>query len=200
MKQESLAFIAIAGVLISTALVVALHLLRHDLDPVSRYESEYAVGPYSPLMTLVFVARGATAIALAWALYMSVQADWRSLAGTVLLAAFGVGMWVLALFPTDLRGAPDTTAGAIHNWVALAAFLSVTAATLLLSTEFSSDARWSPFAPVSWCIALLILASFLFFYAAPWLRIHGISGLTERIFIALVMLWLLITSVMSFEF
>jgi hypothetical protein len=193
--KETLAVIAITGVVISTVLAVALHLLRQDLDPVSRYESEYAVGPYGLLMTAVFVARGAAGLALAWALYMGLVGDWRSVLGTVLLGLFGVGMWVLAVFPTDVRGALDTTVGAVHNWVALGAFVSVTAATLVLSSAFGSDPRWASFAPVSWVVAVLVLGSFLLFYVGPWVGVHGISGLTERVFIGLVMLWVLLVAI-----
>ena len=195
LKGETLAVIAIAGVVISTLLVVALHFMRQDLDPVSRYESEYAVGRYAVLMTLVFVARGAAALALTWSLYVSLGSDWRSVLGLVLLGLFGVGMWVLAVFPTDVRGAPDTAVGAVHNWTALGAFVSVTAATLVLSSAFGSDPRWSATGTLWWVVGLLGLGSLLLFYLGPWVGVHGISGLTERVFVGLVMLWVLLVAV-----
>jgi hypothetical protein len=111
-------------------------------------------------------------------------------------------MWLLTVFPTDVRGAPDTAAGAAHNWVALGAFVSVTAAALVLSSafgSFGSDPRLASLVMVSWVVGLLVLGSFLLFYIGPWVGIHGISGLTERVFIGLAMLWVLLVAIRELQ-
>ncbi len=50
------------------AAVVALHLLRPELGAAGDRISEYAIGPYAPLMTVAFVSIGAGILALAWPL------------------------------------------------------------------------------------------------------------------------------------
>lgn len=57
--------LTIALLLWATACVVALHLLRSDLDPVGHRLSEYANGPYGYLMTTAFVALGGALLTMA---------------------------------------------------------------------------------------------------------------------------------------
>jgi len=54
-KQAArIASIAIVGISYFLTAVIALHFLRPDYDPVSRFVSEYAVGQYGFLMTSAF--------------------------------------------------------------------------------------------------------------------------------------------------
>lgn len=47
---------AAAATLIAAAAVLALHVLRPDLEPASHRLSEYAIGPWGWLTTSVFAA------------------------------------------------------------------------------------------------------------------------------------------------
>jgi len=54
-KQAArIASIAIVGISYFLTTVIALHFLRPDYDPASRFVSEYAVGSYGFLMTSAF--------------------------------------------------------------------------------------------------------------------------------------------------
>ena len=48
------ATIALVGVAYFAVIIVVLHFLRPDLNPISSPTSEYAVGPYGFLMTSAF--------------------------------------------------------------------------------------------------------------------------------------------------
>ena len=67
-RPETLARATQAGVLVAGAGVLLLHPLRPDYDPARRYLSELAVGPFAPLMVLVFLALGGALLALGGAL------------------------------------------------------------------------------------------------------------------------------------
>ena len=45
-RVQPLAWLSLLGLTCFTASVAALHVLRPDLDPTSRFLSEYALGPY----------------------------------------------------------------------------------------------------------------------------------------------------------
>ena len=63
-----LAAASIALSLIGVGAVVALHVLRPELAPVSHRLSEYAIGRYGGLMTAAFVCVGASLLTLAGAI------------------------------------------------------------------------------------------------------------------------------------
>lgn len=52
--------------------VIGLHFLRTDYDPLQRFISEYAVGPYSIIMRLAFFCLSTGSFTLVIALYASI--------------------------------------------------------------------------------------------------------------------------------
>lgn len=180
------ALIAIAGITVFSVVVPAMHLLRPDLDPARRFVSEYAGGPYGALMTAGFVALGAGSLALALGLYRGASPAGRSRAGLILLAVWGVGGLVVAVFPADPQGAPPTTHGAIHGLAAAVAFFSLGPAALLLARRFGRDARWRPFRRTSFVLGLLILAALITLVVSP----PEFAGVAQRALLALDIVWL----------
>jgi hypothetical protein len=87
-----------------------LHIVSPEVDPVTRPVSEYALGDFGWLATIMTVAEGVGAIALAVALR-------RERAPALLLLVFGVMKLAMPLFPVDALGAPATSAGRVHNWL-----------------------------------------------------------------------------------
>jgi hypothetical protein len=56
--EKCLALASFVYVLIFAVLVMALLVLRPQMNPVSHTISEYALGPFGFLMTLAFIIRG----------------------------------------------------------------------------------------------------------------------------------------------
>lgn len=116
----------------------ALHLLRPEYDPLSRFLSEYVVGPYGDLMTAGLALSGASAVVLALALLRSATRSFWLVVGATSLALAGIGYIMCALFPTDLYapgGGPyriRTTDGVLHDNLATASALCATLAFVLL--------------------------------------------------------------------
>ena len=63
-----LAFIAIGGIIYFFVVVIILHFLRPEYNPVNHAVSNYAVGPYGYLMTFAFYALALSLLALAFGL------------------------------------------------------------------------------------------------------------------------------------
>ena len=112
---SKLAAIAIAAIAYFAVIIVILHFLRPDLDPISRPTSEYAVGDYSYLMTSAFFSMSFASFALAIGLHRGVAQPVLSRIGLGLLGLWGVGVLVAMLFPIDPEGSPKTIAGTIHR-------------------------------------------------------------------------------------
>ena len=200
---DTLARLTQGGALGAALGVLLLHPLRPDYDPARRYLSEFAVGPFAPLMVLVFLALGVALLALGAAL--AGAAGGRSvpgipgaltLLGAGLLGISGVGMVVTGLFPTDLSlpGTAPTRTGAIHNRAAGVAFQSALAAMVVLGFGLGLDARWRPrrrwLLPAAALTATAVLAFAALYAAALW----GWPGWPQRTLLAAILAWLYLTA------
>lgn len=186
-----IATIAVVGIAYFLIAVIALHFLRPDYDPVSRWVSEYAVGSYGFLMTSAFFGLSLGSLALVIGLYQGVSRSGRSWIGLLLLGIWGVGILIAGIFPGDLRGAPETISGNIHDLASLLSFFSLIAATILLSRRFKQDERWRPFHRSAFILSLVILATFIGFFLTAGTEFVGLS---QRIFIVTFLIWLLLTA------
>ncbi|HVA92054.1 MAG TPA: DUF998 domain-containing protein, partial [Chloroflexota bacterium] len=114
-----LATVGIGGIAVFAGLVGVEHVLRPDYDPLSRYVSEYAVGPYHQVMTTAFFALAIGSAATVVRVSRALSAPARSRGGIVCLGIWSGAILVAGLFPTDLSGPNDkpehpTTPGTIH--------------------------------------------------------------------------------------
>jgi Protein of unknown function (DUF998) len=89
-QVASIATVAIAGIAYFVVIIVALHVLRPDLNPIQRPTSEYAVGPYGFLMTSAFFSMSVASFALVIGLSQGVSQPARSRIGLGLLGLWGV--------------------------------------------------------------------------------------------------------------
>ncbi|MET9341275.1 MULTISPECIES: DUF998 domain-containing protein [unclassified Nonomuraea] len=99
------------------------------LDPMHTLISEYAFHPIGWLLpaSLTLFAVGAAFVAAA---LRRSGADRRVVA---LVAAWGVCMFLIGVFPTDRPGLPLSLSGGIHRYAGFVAFLVMPAAGLLLA-------------------------------------------------------------------
>ncbi len=189
------ALLVIVGIILYVILDVIAQMLPPHYNPISQAESGLAVGPYGLIMTINFVLRGLIALALLWALTLSLPKGMLSRTGLVLVEIWGVEALLLALFPTDGPGSKPTIHGLIHLVVALLAFIGGAVGELVLSRNFTKDERWRSLSIVATVIAILAIIMFfpttmgLFFHF-----LHHIGGLVEQIFIGLVLLWMLVVA------
>src|SRR5579863_401658 len=133
-----LAKVTIAGIVLYVIIDVIAQALPPHYNPISQAESDLAVGPYGFLMTINFVLRGLVALTMLGALSREVAKQGLSRVGLVLVGIWGIGAFLLALFPTDV-GASTTLHGKIHLLVALIAFVCAPVGELLLSLRLAAD-------------------------------------------------------------
>ena len=196
-----LAALTIAGIAAYVAIVVIAQLLPPHYSVVRSAESDLAVGRYGWLMTSAFVVRGALSLALVAAVALATRGATRSRLGLWLIGLWGAGALLLAVFPTDLPGATRTAHGGIHALVAFAAFFAVGLGELLVSRRIAALDGWHQFAKRVRRLALAALAACVAAVAALGLSatgsggLGGVAGLLERVFLGLVLLWMLLVAV-----
>jgi hypothetical protein len=106
-----IATVALVGVVYFAVIIVVLHFLRPDLNPIRRPTSEYAVGQYAFLMTSAFFSMSLASLALVIGLYQGVSQRARSRIGLGLLGVWGDGVLIAMSFPIHPEGAPQTILG-----------------------------------------------------------------------------------------
>lgn len=178
---KPLGVLAIAGFLTYIAVTVAFLALRPDLDPLRRVMSNYAVGPNGFLMDLAFIAFGFGAFAFA-VLVGTGSSDRRARVGALLLSTAGVGLFVAALFPTDVNpaDAPVTTTGTIHVMAGIVTFVSLTAGCLTVA-----GLVW--WRPAVQAMSVVIVLAFVAVLAGAALDLRGLG---QRLFLYTALLWL----------
>jgi hypothetical protein len=162
--------------------VVALHVLRPDVAPLSGGISHYANGSLGWLLRLASAVLGVGALSLLLGLALGVGPTARSWAGLAMLGLWGGAQLVTATFPIDPPGSPPTMAGAIHGLAGLS-FVAAVAAAWLLARGYRRDAHWAAFSGHAWGFAwgLLLAAVALYTLIEPLAGL-GVGGLAQRVY------------------
>jgi hypothetical protein len=199
---KRLFWMAKAGVVLYVLLDIIAQILPPHYNPISTAESDLAVGPYGYIMTLNFVNRGLLSLAFLYGFVRTLRlrgidaGKYRS--GVSLLGVWAIGALLLAIFPTDVPATPVSWHGAIHLVVALLAFLGGALGVLRLSLRFGDDPALRAakrFAlPLAGIAVLFLVLLFGLPFALPHLATL-IGGLTERVLIGSILVWILTVSV-----
>lgn len=187
--------LAVVGIAVYVVLDVVAQLLPPHYSPISQAESDLAVGPYGYVMTANFVVRGLLTFAFLIGLAGATRFGRTGRIGIALVALWGAGAFILAAFPTDV-GSVVTVHGTIHNLTALVAFTGGAFGALLLSLHFPEEDRLRPLATTAEIIGVLAVVAY--FVTGAGLFVHRLShvfGLIERVFIGLVLLWMLVVAI-----
>ena len=155
--------------------------------------SELVLGRYGAAQTAAFLLVGLGTLGLAFAIRRLTTGSWGSLVGSLLIAIYGAGAILSAIFPTDrIDGQADLSSlsatGTIHIGVSIASFASVIVAMFVLTRTFTRDQRWRPFP--RWTLLLPAGALVL-----TLLQTQGpLVGLTQRLQVAMVSAWLILVA------
>jgi hypothetical membrane protein len=194
--------IAAGLVVLYLVLDVIAQLLPPHYSPVTQAESDLAVGPYGAVMTVNFVVRGLLTLAFLNGLRQTIRAEGGSWVpyrrGVAAFLVWGVGAFLLAIFPTDVPSTPLSWHGTIHLVVAVLAFLGGALGTYWVATRFGTSPTfrsaegWAT--GLAWAAIVLVALELLGGIADH--RLAGdVGGLLERLFLGAVLLWLFLVSV-----
>lgn len=202
-KIRRLYAVALAGAALYIVLDAVAQLLPPHYSPISQAESDLAVGKFGYIMAVNFLNRGALSLAFLFAIMGTVRFNGGSprqyRVGLLLIGAWSVGAFLLAIFPTDVPSTPVSWHGAIHLVVAIIAFLAGAFGAFLVSFRMDSDkslrgARFFAL-PISVMAVVFCLLQLLVPSVAPHFATRY-GGLIERLFLGSVLLW--ITAISAF--
>jgi hypothetical protein len=172
--------------------LVLLHGLRPDCTPLDHMISDYAVGRFGWVMTTAFVALSAGCLTLGLGMAMAGPRSVPGRAAVLLLWVATVGLLTTAIFPTDLETAATTTTGNIHTASFLVNVISMILCSLLFAVSFRQSDDWRSYRWAGLALAIALLAAFI----AQFLTLHRGApyGLTNRLFVAVLMVWFVATT------
>jgi hypothetical protein len=170
---RTFALVGTAGAAIAVVLILGLHLVATNVDPIRRTISEYGLGPYKTVFDagVLALALGTVAVTVA-----AVRARlFRALsAPTVLLALFAIGMCTVVAFEKTNWSVGPSVGGYIHRYASLVAFLAMPAAAITIGHRFGRDALWSRFA--AWTRRLGVVAYLWFAWILGGFLLRPLTG------------------------
>lgn len=191
-RLSTFAMLAIVGQVILLASAWLLPLVS-EYSLISDDISTLVLGRYGFVQTAAFVISGLGVLGLAFAIRQLTTGAWGSLVGSLLIAAYGAGAILTALFPTDGSDnlANLSAAGLIHVMVSLVSFLCVTVGMVVLSWTFGRAVRWRSLAPWAALFATGAVSLILGLSTAqqsPW------TGLMQRLLVTVIAVWLILVA------
>src|SRR5262245_4990284 len=152
---KPLAAISLAAARLSTAavvtyqvLLIALILIRPDLDPSWHTISEWAIGRHGWIMALAFLISAASYGSLFVAIKSQIEGIWGKIGlGILLICVIGtVGVGVFRTDPMPLTPEkPLSTIGALHIIFGTSALLLLPFAALLINLSLArKNQAWAP--------------------------------------------------------
>ena len=135
-----------------------LHILSPEFNPSWRMVSEYALGKYSWVLSLMFAAWGLSSWALAFAARGHVKTAAGKL-GLIFLVLAGIGEAMASVFDISHP---------LHSVVSMIGIPSLPIAAMLISTSLARTPEWSAWkkallwtANLTWVSVLLMAATFI---------------------------------------
>ena len=186
-------------------IIVALHVIKPEIEPSWRFISEYATGRHGWIMKLAFLVWGASCAALAMALRDEVR-NRLGQAGLAVLMIAAAALVAAGLFPQDpvtAKADEMTTSGNIHAVASMIGIPGIPIAALLINSSlWRSNPAWRRYrlslmwaAHATW-ISLALMAVYLM-WALP--RAGGFNpdvwaGWTNRLVVTAYLTWQLVTA------
>jgi hypothetical membrane protein len=188
MSGKQLGTVGMIGIGWFVVAVVALDVIEPEFSVVDEYMSDYALGNYGWLMRSAFFAVGLGIVAIGLGLRKTLGPGKRVAASVVMFVSAGIGFLVVGMFNTDPTGVTDlTTVGTLHVLGSVVIFFSLLIAAWMVRGVFKRDPTWEPFAKTQMWFAIAYTVTMFVMFGTPE---DGPVGLTQRIFIPVMMGWL----------
>ena len=186
MKKSSLyILLPILGLAYFAVFILIAHVLRPDVDMVTKTVSHYARGKYGWLAVSAFIIQGSSMVLLA--AFMQRRLQPASYWGAGPLAIAGVSVIVLGLFPIDPTPQDPSTIGGIHRFATIIDTCGTLVAMVYWTRYFGNHRRQHSIYHLSFGLFTLAWISSVLVFATGS---EPVLGITQRISIAIFWAWL----------
>jgi hypothetical protein len=189
---RALGLIVIGAVLYWLSVVVAMHLLEPEFNPVRDPMSAYVLGAYGPWMTTTYMALSAALLGLGYGLAKTLPRTRLTNTACLLFLVAAAATFVAGLFQMDFPPPPRTLSGRLHALGGLLAFPTMTLGTFLFSLSFRRDGYWRTVSVPSLTLSAGIIGALLLGIVS--LLTLGFGGYAQRLLIALLFAWMIVVS------
>jgi len=197
MNNRALGLIVIGAVLYWSSVVLTMHVLEPEFNPIRAPMSAYVLGAYGAWMTTTYVALCVALLGVGFGLARMLPATrlTRTAASVFLIAA--AAALVAGLFPMDFPPPPRTSSGRLHALAGLISFPTMVLGAVLFSLSFRRDRYWKrvsvPLLALSGgCVGVFALAMLS-------LVVLGFAGYAQRVLIALIFAWMIMVGLYLFR-
>ena len=128
----SAAWLSIAATLAAFIFLACLHILSPEFDPSWRMVSEYALGNYSWVLSMMFI----TWAIGTWALFFAIRSQIKTIGGKIglgFLIAAGIGEAMASVFDVNHP---------LHGMAAMIGMPSLSIAAILISISLGRNQTW----------------------------------------------------------
>jgi hypothetical protein len=194
-RLSTLAALAIVGQVILLPSAWLLPLVS-EYRLIGDNISELVLGRYGFVQTAAFIISGLGALGLAYTIRKLTSGLRGSLFGSLLVAVYGAGALLSAIFPTDRIDSPAdlaslSTTGLIHVGVAAVSFVCMIVGMFVLTWTFSRAVRWRSL--TIWSALLAGGALSLFFVQGE----GPLVGILQRAMVTVISGWLILMAFRS---
>ena len=191
-RVRSLTFglIVLGSVLYWLAVILTMHVLEPEFNPIKVPMSAYVLGQYGGWMTTSFFALSAALLAAGCGLAVTLPRT--VLKWTAFFLFIVAAGWVLVagIFPVNSPAAPRASSGRWHGLAGLFAFPAMALGPFLFSLNFRWDEHWRRVSALSLTLSSGVLTVYLL---ARFSQLAvGFSGCVQRLFFALLIPWMLL--------
>ncbi|MEE9150531.1 MAG: DUF998 domain-containing protein [Thermoplasmata archaeon] len=201
MSNQNQRFLAICGIIapiIFTIILIIAGLLRSDYSHLTNYVSELGgVGaPNAIIQRANFVLIGILIIAFAYGLHRGINNGKGSIIGPLLISIFGLSAVVSGIFSTDPIQ-PGSFSDVMHSIASGIGSLAAIIAFFVITERLKKDNLWKRYQTFSKMIAITaILVSVI---VVGILGAVGTPGLGQRLFLAVLFLWIEVMAIRLFQ-
>lgn len=189
-----LALVGIVGPIVWWLLIIVNGALTPEYSHISDFISTLGAvdAPYAPIQTINFAVFGGSILALMLGIHYWFDAGSKPRTGTVLLGVFGVGVILAGIFPEHTAD-PDSMTNVLHNLTSTIAFVAGILGVGLISRRIVTDDRWPSYRYELIGTIVIVSVTFAGFMLSIF-RDSAFVGLTQRLFIGVMTLWLVMQS------
>lgn len=191
-KSRTAAGLSTIGFSMFILIMFAFHFIQPELNPLTRFGSEYVTGRLGWIMNIAFFCFAGGLLSLAYAFNRGLHIRDRLQTGVILFILAAIGILGSGLFNTHLQGEQPTTAGIIHALSGFLAFLTMIPAMFIFSRRMRIagylKGKYRALLYLPWLITLLFLSMMFVFETL------NLVGLGQRLFLSAVFYWLILAA------
>lgn len=184
-RRQRLATSGLFGIALFVIGLGALHVAAIGNEPP--HMSQFAHSRFGLFWVMCLSAFLVGTALLVWALGPCLGKSRAKRAGLTLLMLAGSGGLLLARFPIG-AARPLSLTGAIHEYAAVATFVLLGAAMLVLVPAFRASRHLARFAGASLALGVLVNVALVVYFVSSWENL-AMRGPAQRVLVAFITAW-----------